>query len=474
MDAREAYEARYLLDGRRVQLGDLLAASLLHPGQTLSWELKRSGAVHKATVEADGTLRLADGRTYRTPSRAAAVAARVTAVDGWHAWTIAETGESLDHLRGRLLDREASGDKTPGDTVGSERRRRFELLRDARASAESGTPIQLTVRDLLRWWHAGARGANVTARVEADLANHGLETWPDFRKVALDTAVVLRAMSDPEDAPDIGDSSVQVGTQAHPESQATHTSPTGAAIDDEDTSADTGITVGNLPSALADLVSVASDASFEQAITLMLVNDFSQLAVLNGRQLRGAVTWRSIAQARNADPNARFADAIVEAIAVGYDAPLTKCLQLLEDQDFFFVRDATDKISGIITATDVVKLYGQLATPFLLIGELDRALRRVMASTFSIDQIRQVADPEDLRDLRSHDDLTFGDYQQVLSNPSLWSELRWALDRKTFVSRLDELREFRNDVMHFNPDPAPPAIVSSLQHFISLVRSYCD
>ena len=110
MDDRESYEARYLLDGRRVQISDLLAARLLNPGEMLMWELKRKGAVHTARVEPDGTLRLGDGRTFRTPSRTAAVVAGVRAVDGWHAWAVRETGETLDQLRGELLDREVSED----------------------------------------------------------------------------------------------------------------------------------------------------------------------------------------------------------------------------------------------------------------------------------------------------------------------------------------------------------------------------
>src|SRR3712207_8440643 len=37
-----------------------------------------------------------------------------------------------------------------------------------------------------------------------------------------------------------------------------------------------GLTVGNLPSALGGLKSVAPNATFEEAITKMLLNDFSQ------------------------------------------------------------------------------------------------------------------------------------------------------------------------------------------------------
>lgn len=473
MDDRESYEARYLLDGRRVQISDLLAADLLTPDQTLTWELKRKGAVHVARVESNGTLRLGDGRAFRTPSRAAAAGAGVSAVDGWHAWRVPETGETLDQLRGKLLDREVLDDARLEQLPSTDhRRRRFEFLRGARTRAESGDNVDLTVRDLLRWWNASSRGARISARVEADLANHGLESWPDFRKVAMDTSIELRALSDPEQAEDLDDVSVLGFENADESSDGPRVLVRSADLGEDDGDADLGITVGNLPAALSGLISVSPDAGFERAITLMLMNDFSQLAVLNGRQLRGAITWRSIAQARNADANTSFSEAIVDAVSVDYDAELAKCLQLLENEDFFFVRDQSKQISGIVTAADVVKLYGQLATPFLLIGDLDRALRRVMSRKFTIEQIRRVADPEGARDIQTYDDLTFGDYQQVLGSPELWTSLGWALDRRAVATRLDELREFRNDVMHFNPDPVSPTMVSNLRHFIAVVRSY--
>ncbi len=67
------------------------------------------------------------------------------------------------------------------------------------------------------------------------------------------------------------------------------------------------------------MCSVAPDASFEEAITLMLIQDFSQLAVMSGpRDLKGAVSWKSIAKARNADRDAKLSAAIVKSDPVPY------------------------------------------------------------------------------------------------------------------------------------------------------------
>jgi hypothetical protein len=50
----------------------------------------------------------------------------------------------------------------------------------------------------------------------------------------------------------------------------------------------------------------------------------------------------------------------------------------------------------------------------------------------------------------------------------------WPLDRVAFVKRLDELRGVRNDVMHFNPDPAPADSVEKLCNILGMLRQYCD
>src|SRR5262249_52482753 len=155
-------------------------------------------------------------------------------------------------------------------------------------------PEEFSVRELLSLWGAKDRGDQIS-RIEADLANHGLVTLPSFRKVTLDATVrLVVAPTDTDDAP------------------AALVGPDPAAGDRDEVDDDPiGLTVGNLPSALDGLNWVAPNATFEEAITKLLLNDFSQLAVLNGpRNLRGAVTWRSIAHARHADADATLSDAI--------------------------------------------------------------------------------------------------------------------------------------------------------------------
>ena len=218
---------------------------------------------------------------FRSPSRAAAVAAGLGSVDGWIAWTVVESGRSLGSLREELMDKAAAastGAPVAAEETDSDPQRRFEWLKEAYSSAVDGNPVEISVRGLLAMWNARSRDPQVSQRIEADLANHGLATSRNFRKVTIDSAVHL------------------VTTTAEvEEAEASGVTPADA---DDAVVLDVGLTVGNLPSALGGVASVPPTATYEQAITVMLLNGYSQLAVLSGsRSLRGAVTWQSIARA---------------------------------------------------------------------------------------------------------------------------------------------------------------------------------
>jgi hypothetical protein len=145
----------------------------------------------------------------------------------------------------------------------------------------------------------------------------------------------------------------------------------------------------------------------------------------------------------------------------------------LEVVDFVFVRDVKNVIAGIVTPADVVHAYGELATPFFLIGELDQLLWQVISRTFKFEEVMSLCAPS-ARPPESFDDLAFGDYQRVLENTVSWAKLRWPLDRRTFVRRLDELRQLRNDIMHFNNPDLPVDAVDKLRNFIRLLHKYGD
>ncbi|MFF0492064.1 CBS domain-containing protein [Nocardia sp. NPDC004068] len=457
---RSGTRSMYLIGGRRVTVADLLEAGLVEAGARLRFKRNRIGVVYHATVTDKGRIRLeSDGEEFRSPSRAAMVAAGMGAVDGWRAWWVVDQGRALDAVRQELLDRVISDVAAEADQHNEDiaRQRIHERLRQARREADAGAPQQISVRDLLSLWGMADRGDQV-GRIEADLANHGLVTSPSFRAVTLDTVVSLTTPpSEPEGAEEVG--SVDVDDVP-------------IAEDDEGGGdLDVRLTVGNL-SPLAGVASVGPNSTLEEAITKMLLNDFSQLAVLSGpRNLRGAVTWRSIAQAMHRKADAVLADAIDPRVeVVSYERDLFEVLPLLQLREFVFVSDQNRAVAGIVTTADVAMRYGDMATPFFQLGELDQTLRWILSRAVDIETVQRFCN----RKITSFDQLTVGDYQHVLENKDVWGRLGWPLDRSTFIARLVEIREIRNKVMHFHPDSVPEGAVDKLRKFNDLLHRYRD
>jgi CBS domain-containing protein len=442
----------YLINGRRVAVSDLLDAGLLSPGATLTFYRTRLGEQHRATVTSDGRIVLASGESFTTPSKAAAAAADVPAMDGWRSWTVDTTGGALDELRQQLLNNLPPQNRSTADTVQESPSPR-DFLREAQERADSDVPVSLTVQNLLTRWGAATRSYEVDERISADLENRNLRTTPDFRHVPFETSVRVVAIPAPATDSSLG------------------SDPEESGVVDEVDPIELGFTLGQMPSALGGLTHVPPQLTIEQATTLMLINDFSQLAVRTKKgTLLGAITWPSIARAQVANPSASIRDALVQAPSESYRRPLVEVLDRLQSEGFVFVHDDEHDVCGIVTTTDVVRRYDDLALPFLLFGELDRRLRRII-SRFPFEEIRVLCDPYGKKGLQSIDKMTMGDYEQVLKNKEKWASLNWRVDRLMVTDRLSELRQFRNNVMHFNPDSTPLAIVPRLRYMLDLLRA---
>ena len=198
-----ATRSAYLLEGRRVMVSDLVDSGVLRAGATLKFKRPRIGATHRATVTEAGGIKLEDGQEFRSPSKAAAVAADIPAMDGWHAWVVNSSRRSLDSLRQEFLDQVAASSTGEADDAEDDSipARPHDFLKEARSRADANNPVQITVRDLLALWNARSRGHRISQRIEAELANHGLSTSPSFRAVTFDAAVQL--VTAPLDAGDI-------------------------------------------------------------------------------------------------------------------------------------------------------------------------------------------------------------------------------------------------------------------------------
>jgi hypothetical protein len=159
-----------------------------------------------------------------------------------------------------------------------------------------------------------------------------------------------------------------------------------------------------------------------------------------------------------------------DATVINSDTSLFAAIPTIVDRGYVLVKDAQNTICGIVTTTDLSLQFRQLAEPFLLLGEIENHLRRLSDGKFSAEEVASVKDPTDAeREITDLSDLTFGEHIRLLEKPERWGALGLRIDRTTFVRHLNEVKDIRNDVMHFDPDGTPPSELEKLRQFVRLL-----
>lgn len=330
----------------------------------------------------------------------------------------------------------------------SEAQRRLSEIAEQLKRGEQ--PERETVRTLLSWFNAQRRGHYVVQHIRKLLRKNRLITKPDFQYAYIDSTVRFEVAPEPQVIKPVGIPSEElVPTPVVIEVDSTGNVVT-SAIEDPT------YRIGRLPAANQPLFKVAPNSTLGEAVTVMLTNNVSQLPVMTtDRDVKGMISWSSIGSRLAMDNKADSVSHYMEThYEVSADVSIFSAIEVIAENDYVLVRDSERKISGIVTASDLSLEFHQLGEPFLLIGEIENHIRLLVANKFSAVELKNACDPSDSeREVTDVSDLTFGEYVRLLEDPKHWERLALQLDRKTFIDQLKSVRDIRNDVMHFNPDP---------------------
>lgn len=335
------------------------------------------------------------------------------------------------------------------------------------AAASLGEPLEISVRELLNAWGYVSRGPAAVAEIGEALAGAGLTTEPPFATVA-DMRETVRVV--PAPAEEAGPEDGRPGRD-EPLGEA-RTEPEDVEVRFPPVS----LCVHQIPSACGGVVSVGIDDSLQHAQTLMMRHDYSQLAVVDGGALRGAVTWESISAAKiSGGGGGELRHYLMGGSpeVLHPDDKLLDKIPQISRYGFAFVAGSGGALAGIITTADLSERFALLAGPFLLISEIERRVRRHIDKVCSLGDIQSAAafNPAKPRTkLRSVHGLTFGDCRKVLENTDIWKRLGWDIDHGVFLGDLKSVNGIRNEVMHFRPDPLGPDQLSTLENFAKWLR----
>lgn len=325
-----------------------------------------------------------------------------------------------------------------------------------------GTAPSITVRQFLEWFGATRRGQWIVSGIRQSLEKAGIVTKPDFEEAFIESNITFELPSKPvqEVAPKLPQNSTTVVVTEPVAPVAVPVDPT--------------FRLSRLKAANSPPVSAKPDSQVVEAITLMLKHDFSQLPVMSGeRSLRGMISWRSIGARWALDHPGQLVGEFMDAAhEVPADRSIFAALPIIVEYGYVLVRDPSNRISGIVTTSDLSLQFQQLTEPFLLLGEIENHIRRLLDKRFTKAELAEGKDPGDTRRVISRAaDMSFGEYVRLLQDPQRWAKLALPIDRAIFCKDLDQVREIRNDVMHFDPDPMSEKDLTVLRQFVRFLQS---
>ena len=313
-----------------------------------------------------------------------------------------------------------------------------ERLAEIKQQIDKGIiPPTEIVREFLTWFGVTKRGQHAISRIRQLLETAGLETDPDFEITFIDGPI----------------SFIAAGSRPAPNQHDT-------------------FRIGRLPPANRKPVSIKPDKPLCEAIMVMLTHDYSQLPVsTTDRDVKGAISWKTIGSRLALKRQCEFVrDCMEQPRIVQLDDSLFSVINDIAEHDYVLVQAADKTLCGIVTATDFSEQFRKLGEPFLLIGEIENNIRKLISGKFTASELAEIKDPNDKdRKLAAITDLTFGDYVKLLQDDRRWKKVVLALDRADFVKRLDKIREIRNDIMHFDPDGIADDDLQTLQEFSKLM-----
>tara|TARA_R110000868_G_scaffold408656_1_gene692116 strand:- start:277 stop:969 length:693 start_codon:yes stop_codon:yes gene_type:complete len=203
----------------------------------------------------------------------------------------------------------------------------------------------------------------------------------------------------------------------------------------------------------AEMTHCFDSDSIEKAKTLMLLNDYSQLPVLNkNSKIEGGISWKSIGKSESiGKKGGNVNEYMEEPVIIKDSGDFLKYIKLVAKKDYVFVTNYKNELKGIITTYDMTLYFRDFITPFLKLGIIEDSIRRMITKN-------ALKIPKD----KDVNELVFSQYSTIFLDDYNWSKLNFPLiDQSVFIEKLNQIRLIRNKVAHYKPDP-----LKSSEHFV--------
>lgn len=307
------------------------------------------------------------------------------------------------------------------------------------ASQPNRPPQTISVRDLLALWGVSRRTSDTVERIQADLDRYGLTTTPPFTEVWAESQVTLTPSS-------------PASTQ-----------------DDTESNSKGALRISHLRGANQGVECVGEHDPITTAITAMTRKDYSQLAVIDDDGvLRGAVSERSITRAAARGTLDLVTDALEPIRHLKPDHPILELVDEFQESGFVIVASDDGRPIGIVTVGDLLQEFVSLHSPILTISTIELHIRNRTRERLDPKTIKQYL-PKWAKDNPGAAP-TLGKYRDMLKVDDNWNRLGWNIDRAYFLRVLDIVKDTRNDLAHFSPDPPDQKRLDEINDFARVLE----
>jgi len=214
-----------------------------------------------------------------------------------------------------------------------------------------------------------------------------------------------------------------------------------------------------------ELITFSPEKPVVEALEVMRKKNISQVPVLEGEEVLGVFSYRSLAQgihklrANHTDVLSLHVEEFIEDLKF---AKITDELKSLLDE--FDLKDAVlvgteTRLQGIVTVVDALHYFYRVAAPYILIREIELAIRELMRISIDEDGLKDCIE----KALKAHyqekklsipaclEDMTISDYVNVLRFKGTWEKFAPAFGENPNIvyTKLKPLPDLRNDIFHF-------------------------
>lgn len=216
------------------------------------------------------------------------------------------------------------------------------------------------------------------------------------------------------------------------------------------------------------LLSVPPETPARDAIALLRQHRYSQLPVVTGGEVLGVFSYRSFALKAAI---ATLQDVTQQKSAPG-DLAVEECLERFEfarvtdemrqvfdamDRDNGVLIGSPEKLQGILTPMDFLRYLYKVASPFVMLSEIELTLRALIRLAVSEEELKHCA-VRSLAQLygaekvpKNLESMTFDNYKTMISHGDNWAKFEPILggNRTRISAKLKQLCDLRNDLFHF-------------------------